>query len=85
MTRCPGCGYLRPDQTPYEPVTVIEVTSRDADGNPDGFREYTLPAASEAPGTAGDRQAGLGRPPAPGGVPAGMGDRQPASARAGAR
>ena len=50
--RCPGCGYLRPDEIPYEPVRVVEVTSRDADGIPDGFREYTLPGAPEARATA---------------------------------
>ena len=35
----------------YEPVRVIEVTSRDADGIPDGFREYFL-GAPEAGRTA---------------------------------
>ena len=40
--RCPECGQHRPDEIPYEPVKIIEVTSRDANGIPDGFREYEL-------------------------------------------
>jgi hypothetical protein len=49
--RCPWCGHRRPDEVPYEPVKIIEVTSRDADGIPDGFREYAL-GAPEAGRTA---------------------------------
>ena len=49
--RCPECGSLRRDEIPYEPVKIIEVVSRDADGIPDGFREYS-PGEPEVAGTA---------------------------------
>ena len=69
--RCPGCGHYRPDEIPYEPVRVVEVTSRDADGIPDGFREY-FAGTPETGRPARARRARLGRPAAPRGVPEGV-------------